>query len=204
MLGRRYNPRLPPLATTEVLLRRPPPVWASLACIREARPYVMNATKPSTLPAGRQALALVGWLALCFAASGTAVFVVVDGWYAGLLKPSWNPPVWIFGPVWTLLYAMMAVAAWLVWREGGWKRQRRVLGWFLLQWLLNALWTPLFFGMHRAGLAVAEIMMLWLVLAVTLRSFWRVRKSAGVLLMPYLAWVSFAAVLNFAIWRLNS
>ncbi len=149
-------------------------------------------------------LALVGWLALCFAASGTAVFVSVDGWYAGLLKPSWNPPAWVFGPVWTLLYVMMAVAAWLVWREGGWKEQGRALGLFLLQWLLNALWTPLFFGMHRPGLAFAEIILLWLALAATLVSFWRVRRPAGVLLMPYLAWVSLAAVLNFTIWRLNS
>lgn len=164
----------------------------------------MSAANPSTNPVSRQTLALVGWLALCFAAYGTAVFVSVDGWYTSLLKPWWNPPAWVFGPVWTLLYAMMAVAAWLVWREGGWKEQGRVLGLFLLQWLLNALWTPLFFGMHRPGLAFAEIILLWLALAATLVSFWRVRKLAGVLLMPYLAWVSLAAALNFAIWRLNS
>jgi tryptophan-rich sensory protein len=103
-----------------------------------------------------------------------------------------------------LLYALMAVAAWLVWREGGWKVQRLALGLFLLQWLLNALWTPLIFGMHRSGLAVAEIILLWLALAATLRSFWRVRRVAGVLLVPYLAWVTFAAALNFAIWRLNT
>ncbi len=149
-------------------------------------------------------LALAGWLALCFSAAGSAVLVSIDGWYAALSKPSWNPPAWVFGPAWTLLYGMMAVAAWLVWREGGWKVQGRSLGLFLLQWLLNALWTPIFFGMHRPGLAFAEIVMLWLVLAATLWSFWRVKKAAGVLLMPYLAWVSFAAVLNFTIWRLNS
>ena len=158
---------------------------------------------PSSNATGRQALALVGWLALSFAASGTAVFVSIGGWYAELNKPSWNPPAWVFGPVWTLLYAMMAVAAWLVWRKGGWREQGRALGLFLLQWLLNALWTPVFFGMHRPGLAFAEIILLWLVLAATLRSFWRVRKAAGVLLAPYLAWVSFAAVLNSAIWWLN-
>jgi benzodiazapine receptor len=158
---------------------------------------------PSPNPADRQTLALVGWLALCFAASGTAVFVSTGGWYAGLYKPVWNPSAWVFGPTWTLLYVMMAVAAWLVWREGGWKARGRALGWFLLQWLLNALWTPLFFGMHRAGLAFAEIIALWLVLAATLRSFWWVRKAAGVLLVPYLAWVSFAAALNFTIRRMN-
>ena len=127
-----------------------------------------------------------------------------DGWYAALHKPSWNPPAWVFGPAWSLLYILMAVAAWLVWREGGWKTQGRALGLFLLQWLLNALWTPLFFGMHRPGLAFAENVILWLVLAATLASFWRVRKVAGVLLVPYLAWVSFAAALNFTVWRLNA
>ena len=163
----------------------------------------MNTLNPSSRPAGRQTLALIGWLALCFAASGTAVFVSIGGWYSSLNKPSWNPPPWIFGPVWSLLYIMMAVAAWLVWREGGWKRHGRTLGLFFLQWLLNALWTPIFFGMHRSGLAFAEIIMLWIVLAATLRLFWQVSKLAGVLLVPYLAWVSFAAALNFAIWRLN-
>jgi tryptophan-rich sensory protein len=147
---------------------------------------------------------LAGWLVLCFSASGTAVFVSTGGWYAGLQKPAWNPPAWIFGPVWTTLYAMMAIAAWLVWGEGGWKMQARALRWFLVQWVFNALWTPMFFGLHRPGLAFADIVLLWLALAVTLRSFWRVRKIAGVLLVPYLAWVGFAAVLNFVIWRLNS
>lgn len=156
-------------------------------------------------PSGRlQAFALLGWMALCFAAAGTAGLVSIDGWYAALQKPSWNPPPWVFGPVWTLLYLAMAVAAWLVWREGGWKIQRRALGLFLAQWALNALWTPLFFGLHRPGLAFAEISILWLVLAATLAAFWRVNKVAGALLVPYLAWVSFAAALNFAIWRLNA
>ena len=162
----------------------------------------MNATKPSSNPASRQILVLAGWLALCFAASGTAVFVSTGGWYASLHKPSWNPPAWVFAPVWTLLYVMMAIAAWLVWREGGWKAQGRALGLFLLQWLLNALWTPLFFGMRRSRLAFVEITTRWLVLAAALVWFWQ-RKAAGVLLSPYLAWVSFAAALNFNIWRLN-
>jgi len=150
-----------------------------------------------------QAFALIGWLVLCFAAAGTAGFVSIDGWYAALQKPSWNPPAWVFGPAWTLLYICMAFAAWLVWREGGWKAQGRALGLFLVQWVLNALWTPLFFGLHQPGLAFAEIAILWLVLAATLAAFWRVNKIAGALLVPYLAWVSFAAALNFTIWRLN-
>jgi tryptophan-rich sensory protein len=151
----------------------------------------------------RSRRALAGWLALCFAASASAVFVSTGGWYAALHKPAWNPPPWVFGPVWSLLYLMMAVAAWLVWREGGWREQRRPLGLFLGQWLLNVLWTPLFFGLHLAGPAFGEIVALWLVLAATLRSFWRVRPLAGFLLLPYLAWVSFAAALNLALWRLN-
>jgi tryptophan-rich sensory protein len=102
-----------------------------------------------------------------------------------------------------VLYVMMAVAAWLVWRQGGWKRQLLPLGLFLFQWLLNGLWTPFFFGLHFSGVAFAEIVLLWLVLAATLRSFWRVRPAAGLLLVPYLAWVTFAAILNFTIWRLN-
>ena len=145
----------------------------------------------------------MGWLALCFTAAGGAFFVSTDGWYATLIKPSWNPPSWLFGPVWGLLYVMMAVAAWLVWREGGWKLQRQALGLFLVQWLLNALWTPLFFGLHQPGLAFAEIVALWLLLVMTVALFWRAKKLAGALLLPYLVWVTIAAVLNFTIWRLN-
>lgn len=165
---------------------------------------MMNCTKPSPGLAGRQILALTGWLALCFAASGTAVFVSTGGWYAGLHKPTWTPPAWVFGPAWTALYVMMAVAAWLVWRMGGWKEQKGALGLFLLQWLFNALWTPLFFGLHRPLLAFLDILALWTMLALTLVSFWRVRTAAGVLLALYLVWVSFAAALNFTFWRLNS
>ena len=98
---------------------------------------------------------------------------------------------------------MMAVAAWLVWSEGGWRRQRLPLALFCVQWLFNALWTPLFFGMHRTGAALLDIVLLWLTLCVTVLVFFRARRLAGWLLLPYLAWVSFAAFLNFTIWRLN-
>lgn len=152
----------------------------------------------------RQIFALIGWLVLCFSASATAVFIRPGGWYADLHKPVWNPPAWIFGPVWTTLYVMMAVAAWLVWRNGGWKAQRRALGLFLLQWGLNALWTPLFFGWHRCGLAFFELAALWLVLVLTVLAFWQAKRAAGILLIPYLLWVSFAAFLNFTLWRLNA
>ncbi len=125
-------------------------------------------------------------------------------WYASLRKPSWNPPGWIFGPVWTALYAMMAVAAWLVWRRGGFAAQRRPLGWFLAQLALNAAWTPLFFGLHWPGVAFAEIVLLWLAIVATLAAFRRVSRTATLLLVPYLLWVTFATVLNFTLWRLNA
>ena len=99
---------------------------------------------------------------------------------------------------------MMAVAAWLVWQRGGWKAQRRALGLYLLQWMLNALWTPLFFGLQRPGLAFVEITVLMLAVLATLISFWKMRWLAGALMMPYAIWVAFAATLNFTIWRLNT
>jgi tryptophan-rich sensory protein len=139
----------------------------------------------------------------CFAAAALGGLFLPGPWYASLNKPAWNPPAWVFGPVWTMLYTMMAVAAWLVWRQGGWKAQRRPLTLFLAQLVLNAAWTPLFFGLKNPGLAFAEIILLWLVIAATLVGFGRVSRAAACLLAPYLAWVSFAAALNFTVWRLN-
>ena len=153
---------------------------------------------------GTSGLSLVGWLVLCLAAASTGVFVSTGDWYASLTKPSWNPPSWLFGPVWSILYCMMAVAAWLVWCLGGWERQRIPLALFVLQLTLNALWTPLFFGLHMPGLAFGEMCLLWLALVSTLVQFWRIRPLAGFMLIPYLGWVSFAAFLNFTIWQLNS
>lgn len=151
----------------------------------------------------RDVPALVGWIVLTFLASATGAFVSTGGWYAALVKPSWNPPGWLFGPVWTLLYTMMAVAAWQVWREGGWKTQKRALSLYLAQWALNALWTPLFFGLHRPGLAFVEILALDMAVLGTLAVFWGVKRLAGALLVPYALWVGFATVLNYTIWRLN-
>lgn len=151
-----------------------------------------------------EVLALFGWLALTFVAAASGGFIAVGGWYAALIKPSWNPPSWLFGPVWTVLYVLMAVAAWFVWRVGGWLAQRRALVLYLCQWALNALWTPLFFALHRPGMAFAEIVLLGLVLLATTVAFWKVRPLAGLLLIPYVLWVAFATALNFAIWRLNA
>lgn len=156
--------------------------------------------KPSIL---RSALALAAWMLVCIATAALGGIFMPGEWYASLKKPLWNPPGWVFGPVWTALYTMMAVAAWLVWRRGGFAAQRGPLTLFLVQLALNAAWTPLFFGWHKPGLAFAEILLLWLAIAGTLAAFRRVSRATVWLLTPYLAWVSFAAVLNFALWRLN-
>lgn len=159
---------------------------------------------PSKRFKARLALGLAGWLFLCFSVASLGAFFMPGEWYAALKKPSWNPPGWIFGPMWSALYVMMAVAAWLVWKRGGFAAQRRPLSMFLVQLALNAAWTPLFFGLHRPGLAFAEIVMLWLAIAATLAAFRPVSRTAAWLLAPYLAWVSLATVLNFTLWRLNA
>jgi tryptophan-rich sensory protein len=125
-------------------------------------------------------------------------------WYESLNKPSWNPPGWLFGPVWTVLYLLMAVAAWRVWRRGGWAEQGPALRWYLLQLLLNAAWTPVFFGLKNPGLGLVVILLLWLAIFLTQRQFAKVDRIAAVLLVPYGFWVSFATVLNATLWRLNS
>lgn len=153
---------------------------------------------------GKTLLGLCGWVLLCYAAASLGALFMPGEWYATLRKPSWNPPGWVFGPVWSALYTMMAVAAWLVWRRGGFAAQRRALVPFFAQLALNAAWTPLFFGLHRPGLAFAEILLLWLAIAWTIVAFWRVHRVAAGLLCPYLAWVSFAAALNGTLWRLNA
>ncbi|MBN2128913.1 MAG: tryptophan-rich sensory protein [Sedimentisphaerales bacterium] len=128
----------------------------------------------------------------------------VSGWYDNLEKPFFTPPGWLFGPVWTVLYLSMGVAAFLVWRRGLQSRAVQIaLVWFLAQLVLNALWTPVFFGFHRLGWSVVVILSLWLAILGTIRHFRRVSKGASLLLCPYLLWVSFAAVLNVSIWLLN-
>jgi tryptophan-rich sensory protein len=164
----------------------------------------MNAPVQNSLTPARRWLSLAGWLLLCFAAASFGGLFLPGEWYAGLKKPSWNPPGWIFGPVWTVLYTMMAVAAWLVWKRGGFKAMRLPLGLFLLQLLFNALWSWLFFGRHQPALAFVDLLLLWLAIAATLAAFRRVSRAAAWLLAPYLAWVSFAAALNFTLWRLNA
>jgi translocator protein len=122
-------------------------------------------------------------------------------WYAGLSKPSWTPPNSLFGPVWTILFIAMAIAAWLVWRKVGLTAVPMQL--FLLQLLLNVAWSVLFFRLRSPGLAFAEIVVLWCAILATSIEFWNVVQAAGWLLLPYWIWVSYAAALNFSIWRLN-
>lgn len=152
-------------------------------------------------------LVLLLFLAICFTAAGIGGAVTtpkIATWYATLAKPSWNPPNWVFGPVWSALYLGMAVAAWLVWRQGGFAAARVPLILFGVQLALNVLWSCIFFGLEMPGRAFAEVLVLWAAIAATMVMFWRRSTVAGILFVPYLAWVSFASVLNFVIWRLNS
>lgn len=151
-------------------------------------------------PKLRNSLALVGFIVITFCAPALGAFSMPGSWYAGLNKPSWNPPAWIFGPAWTLLYTLMAVAAWLVWKRAGFTRP---LALYFVQLALNAAWTPIFFGAHEMGWAFIEIITMWIAIALTLISFFRVNRAAGWLLVPYLAWVTFATALNFTLWKLN-
>ncbi len=130
---------------------------------------------------------------------GIATSSSVTTWYPSLNKPSFNPPGWIFGPVWTTLYVMMGVASWRVWRKG----ERQALSWYGIQLALNLLWSVLFFGLRQPGAALVEIVVLWAAILVTAVKFARVDTLAGVLMVPYQLWVSFAAILNGAIWWLN-
>ncbi len=153
-----------------------------------------------------QIVGLVISVAICFscAAIGSAATTPqLADWFANLQKPTWNPPNWVFAPVWTTLFAMMAVAAWLVWRKSGFRNSRLALSWFGIQLALNVGWSVLFFGCQQPGFALVEIVLLWLAIAITASLFAQHSKLAAGLLLPYLGWVSFASVLNFAIWSLN-
>jgi translocator protein len=159
------------------------------------------AAAPADRSPSRTWPALAGFVALAFSAAWIGSRFPPGAWYDGLVKPSWNPPSWLFGPVWTVLYLAMAVAAWMVWKRHGWRGP--ALPMWCVQLALNAAWSWLFFGLHRPAWAFAEIVVLWLAIAVTLNLFWRIRTTAGWLLVPYLAWVTFAALLNWTLWRLN-
>jgi benzodiazapine receptor len=147
-------------------------------------------------------LSAITIFALTLAAASFGSLYRPGPWYETIAKPAWTPPNWLFAPVWTVLYLMIALAAWLVYRR------TQEIGvpltlWFI-QLVLNALWSWLFFGLERPGLAFAEIVVLLLVIAATVLAFLSVDRTAGLLLVPYLIWASFAAALNFAIWQMNA
>ncbi|MBC7416250.1 MAG: tryptophan-rich sensory protein [Herminiimonas sp.] len=162
---------------------------------------------PTTFAAApaRPLLGLLAWLLLCFTAAGIGAVASANAgaFYQQLIRPSWAPPGWLFGPVWSVLYLSMAIAAWLIWRRGGFQSARTALSLFLVQLAANALWTWLFFYFQRGALASVEILVLWVLIVATIFRFWRIRPIAGALLLPYLAWVSFASVLSLTMWRLN-
>lgn len=160
---------------------------------------------PLSMPLSKQLLGLLAWITVCFAAAGLGALASVNAasFYQQLVRPSWAPPGWLFGPVWSVLYLSMAVAAWLAWRERGLRGMAGAAMLFFAQLAVNALWSWLFFAWRQGGVAFAEVLILLVMIAATLLAFWRIRPLAGALLLPYLAWVSFASVLNFATWRLN-
>ncbi len=164
----------------------------------------MTAIHPTRSPL-RQTLGLAGWLLLSFAAAtaGGLASAQAGSFYRELVRPAWAPPGWLFGPVWTLLYLMMGVAAWRVWRDASGRSRRAALGLFIAQLIANALWTWIFFVWRQGGWAFAEILLLWAMILGTARLFAKHDKTAALLLLPYLAWVSFAAALTWSLWQSN-
>jgi benzodiazapine receptor len=149
---------------------------------------------------------LLSFVAVCLAVAGAGgLFTAgsVQQWYPSLQKPAWTPPSWIFGPVWTALYLMMALAAWLVWRGHRTANVKRALGLFVFQLILNAAWSPLFFGLQNPLAGLLDIIPLWAAILATLISFRKISAAAWALLVPYWLWVGYATALNFAIWWMN-
>jgi translocator protein len=153
----------------------------------------------------RDVIGLIAWLLLCFATAALGAVASVDArdFYSQLAVPSWAPPGSLFGPVWTTLYALMGVSAWLVWRRHGFAGARAGLVLFVVQLAVNALWSWLYFK-WRLGLgSLIEVVILWALILATIRHFWRLSRPAAWLLLPYLAWVTFATALTYATWQLN-
>jgi translocator protein len=151
-------------------------------------------------------ISLMPFIVVCFAAASVGSFITntsVNTWYAQLRKPDWTPPNWIFGPVWTMQYVLMAVSAWLVWRSTEWSVAKSGLVLFGIQLALNTLWSLLFFGLREVRLAFVEIMLLWMMVVATVVSFLPLSRLAAWLLLPYLLWIGFASYLNFRIWQIN-
>jgi len=152
-----------------------------------------------------QVVGLIAWLLVSFAAAaiGGIASARAGDFYAQLDRPTWAPPGWVFGPVWTVLYTLQGISAWLVWRDTGARGRPAALAMFLAQLSVNALWSWLFFAWRMGGWAFGEVVLLLAMVAVTALLFWRVRLLAGLLLLPYLLWVSFATALTYSIWQRN-
>lgn len=148
-------------------------------------------------------LALLGWVLLCYAAILPGICCRPGSWYANLDKPWWHPPMWIFASVWSVLYLLMGISAWRVWRKDGFARAGGALTLFLVQLGLNALWMPVFFGMRRPDLALLVMVTLLIMIAATRKAFRKHDRLAAWLLVPYLLWVGLATALNAALWRMN-
>lgn len=153
----------------------------------------------------QQILGLIGWLLVSFAAGAVGGIASANAgtFYQQLVRPNWSPPGWLFAPVWSLLYLMLGIAVWLVWRERSVRENRFPLALFLIQLIANGLWTWLFFVWRQGMIAFGEILLLWGLILATIVTFWRVKPIAGALLVPYLLWVSFATALTYAVWQLN-
>ncbi|MGD8749188.1 MAG: tryptophan-rich sensory protein [Balneolaceae bacterium] len=146
---------------------------------------------------------LIGWIFLCSLAGIFGAQFEPGGWYQMLAKPSWTPPNWVFPVVWPILYVLMGISAWLVWKMKNTSLLQTEFTWFFVQLALNALWSWVFFGMQLIGTGLAEILLLWISILFTTLLFWKKNRIAGLLLIPYLLWVGYASALNFAIWHLN-
>lgn len=151
----------------------------------------------------KKVLALIGWILLCSLAGLFGAQFEPGTWYQLLTKPLWTPPNWIFPIVWPILYILMGIAAWLLWKMKSTTSLRTEFTWFFVQLVLNALWSWIFFGLHLIGTGLAEILLLWISILFTTLLFWKKNRIAGILLLPYLLWVGYASALNFAIWQLN-
>jgi tryptophan-rich sensory protein len=148
-------------------------------------------------------LGLLGFAAACFAAALSGAVFRPGDWYERLAKPWWRPPNWLFGPAWTVLYTMIAISGWLVWRKAGFAGAALPLAIYFVQLALNAAWSGVFFGMRRMDLAFYELCLLWLSILATILAFATVHQGAAWMLVPYLAWVSFAGLLNWTLWQMN-
>lgn len=152
-------------------------------------------------------LSLIIFILICLFAEVVGsylTFTSVKDWYPTVAKPSWTPPSWLFGPVWTTLYILMGISAWMVWKEGGFQQNPFALGIFFIQLAINVLWSGFFFGLQGIGLALINIVILWVLIIAMVITFWQTKQMAGVLNIPYWLWVSYATALNFQIWRMNS